>query len=344
MTPSTTDTAQATAATTTAAATGVGDGAAPATPPATESRLRAYARLGKLDVYDYYLSIAVVVAAVVALPASQVAAGDAPWVLALFLLGEVGVVMAMVALDDLTGFRDGSDLANYGPDNPLRNKLRKPLVAGTLTPRQAGGFAWLTALAGAAAWAAATALSPHRPTWAVALVVALFVVSLQYSYGLKISYHGFQELFLVGLGVGLVLAPYGLATGEFSGFLLVQGVLFGFGPLMFGVYSNTNDVAGDRAAGRLTVACLVSHRGNALFVGALSAAEFLLGAVASATGVAPWWFVLLMLPVTALRLRQYLIGFRTGEIMRARRLGFAVHRVSVALLLVANVVAWAEGA
>ncbi|RCG21338.1 1,4-dihydroxy-2-naphthoate prenyltransferase [Streptomyces diacarni] len=311
--------------------------------PRVEPKARSFVRLGKLDVYDYYPSILVALAAVL-LPLARVEAA-AGWTLALFLLGEVFVVMSMVALDDVTGYRDGSDAANYGPNDPLRRKLRKPLIAGTLTQREALGFAWCTAAVGAALWAGAVALAPHRPGWTLVLVPVVFVVALQYSYGLKISYHGFQEVFLVGLGAALVLAPYGLVAGHFSGFVLVAGVLFGAGPLLFGVYSNTNDIPGDRAVGRPTVACLVGPRGNAVFIGALSAAEFLLGAVASATGIAPWWFVLLMLPVTALRVRQYVTGFRgEGDIMRARRQGFVVHRVSTVLLVAAGLLHGAEAA
>ncbi|GGL61547.1 hypothetical protein GCM10010129_01390 [Streptomyces fumigatiscleroticus] len=301
-----------------------------------ESKARSYARLGKLDVYDYYLSMAVVVSAL-ALPAGPPAPAAAT--LAVFLLGEVLVVMAMVALDDVTGFRDGSDARNYGPDHPRRQRLRKPLVAGALTVREALGFGCVTAVAGAASWSLAVAVAPHRPLWATVLIAAVFVVSVQYSYGLRISYRGFQEVFLAGLGAALVVAPYALATGAFSGFVLVQGVLFGCGPLLFGVYSNTNDVDGDRAAGRLTVASVASARGNAVFVGALSAAEFALGALASATGLAPWWFVLWMAPVTVLRVRQYRTGFRHGDIMRARRRGFTVHRVATVLLVGANLLA-----
>ncbi|MGW7527303.1 UbiA family prenyltransferase [Streptomyces sp. NPDC054783] len=309
---------------------------------ATESKLRSYARLGKLDVYDYYPAVAVALSAVLPQggePVSAILPASA-----LFLFGSVSVIMSMVALDDVTGYRDGSDTANYGPNDPRRNKRRKPLVAGALTVPEALRFAWVTAAVGAMLWAAAVEAAPHRPTWTVVLIAVLFVVSLQYSYGLKISYHGFQEAFICGLGVAMVMATYGLTAGRFSGLLLVEGVLFGFGPLMFGVYSNTNDIPGDRAVGRPTVAALVSSKGNAVFVGALSAAEFLLGAVASATGVAPWWFVVLMLPVTALRLRQYLVGFRTGDIMRARRIGFRVHRVGFVLLIAANLIAGTGGA
>ncbi|MDT0266547.1 UbiA family prenyltransferase [Streptomyces sp. DSM 44915] len=306
-------------------------------PPAVrpvEGKLRAYARLGKLDVYDYYPSLAVALSAVL-LPLAQFTAGAAG-TLALFLAGEVFVVMAMVALDDITGYHDGSDAANYGPNHPLRDIRRKPLVAGTLTLREAHLFAWGCAVTGAGLWAASAAVAPHLPLWTGLLTAGLLVVSLQYSYGLKISYHGFQEVFLCGLGVGLVLVPHALVAGEFVGFLLVQGVLFGCGPLLFGVYSNTNDIEGDRAVGRRTVAALVSPRGNARFVGALSVGEFLVGAVASASGVAPWWFVLAMLPVTGLRARQFHLGFVAGDIMRARRLGFTAHRVATVLLILVN--------
>ncbi|WP_243787958.1 UbiA family prenyltransferase [Saccharopolyspora gloriosae] len=298
-----------------------------------ESKARSYTRLGKLDVYDYYLSILVVAAAV--LPLAAVGAGSLPMLL-LFLAGEVCVLVALVSFDDVTGFRDGSDIANYGPNDPLRKKLRKPLVAGTLSEREAVRFGWAAAAAGAALWGAAIALAPNRPMWTLMVIAVTYVIGLQYSYGLKLSYHGLQEAFIAALGVALVLAPYGLATGEFSGFVLVQAVLFGFGPLMFGVYSNTNDVEGDRGVGRPTVAALTTPRGNALFIGALSLGEFLLVLGASLTGVAPWWFVVLLLPASALRARQYQLGFGAGDIMRARKLGFRVHRLYVLLLIVAN--------
>src|SRR5699024_5317690 len=109
----------------------------------------------------------------------------------------------------------------------------------------------------------------HQPMWAIGLLMVVFAASLQYSYGCKLSYRGFQEAFLVVLGATLVLVPFGLISGEFSGFVLVQAVLFGMGPLMFGVYSNTNDVSGDRAVARPTVAALTSPRGNATFIAAL---------------------------------------------------------------------------
>ncbi|MFG3191030.1 UbiA family prenyltransferase [Streptomyces omiyaensis] len=311
----------------------------PAPPPRADGRLRTYARLGKLDVYDYYLGTFIALSAVL-LPAGALD-GRTAALFGVFLAGQVLLLMAMTAFDDVTGFRDGSDITNYGPDHPLRNVARKPLVAGALTVPEALRFAWTSAVLAALLLGATAALAPHRPAWTGIGLVVLWVVTLQYSYGVKLSYHGFQELYLVALGFALVILPYGMVTGQATGFLLVQAVLFGFGPLMFGVYSNTNDVDGDRAVGRPTVAALVSERGNARFIGALSLAEFLTIATASAVGIAPWWFVVLMLPASLLRLRQYLLGFRTGDIMRARRTGFAVHRLGVALMVVGNLVATA---
>ncbi|MFC9734034.1 UbiA family prenyltransferase [Streptomyces roseolus] len=309
--------------------------AAPAAP--ADSRLRTYARLGKLDVYDYYLGTFIALSAVL-LPAGALT-GRTAALFGVFLVGQVFLLMAMTAFDDVTGFRDGSDITNYGPDHPLRNVKRKPLVAGALTVPEALRFAWASAVLAALLFGVTAALAPHRPAWTTIGLVVLWVVTLQYSYGVKLSYHGFQEIYLVALGFALVILPYGMVTGQATGFLLVQAVLFGFGPLMFGVYSNTNDVEGDRAVGRPTVAALVSERGNARFIGALSLAEFLTIAVASLAGVAPWWFVLVMLPASLLRLRQYLLGFRSGDIMRARRTGFAVHRLGVVLMIAANLLA-----
>jgi 1,4-dihydroxy-2-naphthoate polyprenyltransferase len=306
-------------------------------PRTEEPKLLSYARLAKLDVYDYYLSLLVVLSAVL-LPLDRF---DPAVVvtLALYGVGTVFMTAAMVAFDDLTGYRDGSDIANYRANPTLRRVRRKPLVAGSLTEREASTFGWVTAAIGAVVLAVAVSTAPFAPQWTVWLAVVTFVVALQYSYGLKISYHGFQEAFIAGLGWAMVLTPYGLVTGRFDLFILVQALLFGMGPLLFGVYSNTNDVAGDRAVGRPTVAVLTSPRDNTRFIAALSITEFALGAVASATGVAPWWFVLVLFPVTVLRARQFGLGFGPrGDILLARATGFTAHRLSAALLVLTNLI------
>ncbi|QFG22602.1 UbiA family prenyltransferase [Actinomadura sp. WMMB 499] len=297
--------------------------------------LAAYARLAKLDIYDYYLGLPLVWALLA--PAVRWDAGTFG-LLALVLVAEVVVVAAMVGFDDITGYRDGSDAANYGSDAARRRLHRKPLVAGTLTETQALRFAWAATAAGAVLWATAGAAAPHRPLWAIVLAAVCVAASVQYSWGLKISYRGFQEIFLIGLGIGWTLVPYALLTGAASGFVLVQAVVFGAGPMIFGLYSNTNDADGDRAAGRVTVATRVSARTHRAFVAAATGALVLLIAGSAVAGVAPWWFPAVLLPVVAMRLAHLVIGFR-GDILRARRIAIHAHRVTVALLIVANLVA-----
>ncbi|MER5262537.1 UbiA family prenyltransferase [Actinosynnema sp. NPDC002837] len=294
----------------------------------------AYVKLAKLDIVDYYLGVLVVWALLA--PALRLDVGVLT-TMGVFLVGEVFVIVAMVALDDLTGYRDGSDTVNYAPDAPARKLDRKPLVAGTLTEPQVLRFALITAAVGAAVWLGALALAPHRPVWTVVLVAVTYFFALQYSWGVKLSYHGFQEFFLAALGWALVLAPYGLVTGRIDGVVVVQALIFGLGPLLFGVYSNTNDVAGDRRVGRPTVAALTSPAGNRRFVRAVSACEFLLVLALPLVG-GPWWFPLALLPTILLRARQLRVGFGEGDILRARRIGIDVHRVTVVTLVVVNLV------
>jgi 1,4-dihydroxy-2-naphthoate octaprenyltransferase len=298
------------------------------------TRAGAYFRLAKLDIIDYYLGT--LVAWTLLVPALRLDSGVLATIV-VFVVGEVFVMAAMVALDDVTGYRDGSDVVNYAPDAPARKRNRKPLVAGTLTERQALRFAWITGSAGAVLWIAAIVMAPHRPLWTVVLIAVTYFFALQYSWGVKLSYRGFQEFFLAALGWALVLAPYGLASGSLDGFVLVQALLFGLGPLLFGVYSNTNDVDGDRGVGRPTVAALTSRRGNAMFVLAVSAVEFFLVLLVPLVG-GPWWFPLALLATIALRIRQLRIGFGGGDILRARRLGIEIHRITVLALIVVNLV------
>ncbi|MFI7120427.1 UbiA family prenyltransferase [Amycolatopsis sp. NPDC049868] len=298
------------------------------------TRGKAYFRLAKLDIVDYYLGVVVVWTLLA--PVSRFDPGVLATV-GVFLLGEVFVIAAMVALDDLTGYRDGSDITNYSPDDARRKRYRKPLVAGTLNEDQVLRFAWVTGVVGAALWLTAIAIAPHSPLWTVVLIVVTYFFSLQYSWGVKLSYHGFQEFFIAALGWALVLAPYGLATGEFTGFALAQALLFGLGPLLFGVYSNTNDVDGDRRVGRPTVAALTSPRGNMFFVIGVSAAELALILAVPALG-GPWWFPLALSPTIVSRGWQVWLGFAVGDILRARMLGIRIHRLTVLTLVLVNLV------
>jgi 4-hydroxybenzoate polyprenyltransferase len=293
---------------------------------------RAYVRLAKLDIVDYYLGVLVVWTL---LPTTLRLDGGVLATTGLFLLGEVFVIAVMVALDDLTGFRDGSDIANYSPDDPNRRRYRKPLVAGTLTEVQVLRFALVTGIVGALLWIAAIGTAPHAPSWTVLLIGVTYFFSVQYSWGVKLSYHGFQEFFIAALGWALVLAPYGFAVGSLDGNVLVQALVFGLGPLLFGVYSNTNDVEGDRKVGRPTVAALTTPRGNARFILAVTALEAALIVCGPLLGTS-WWFPVFLLPTLLLRARQVRIAFGQGDILRARLLGIRVHRVTVVALVAVN--------
>lgn len=304
--------------------------------------LGTYARLAKLDIVDYYIGLPLVFALTLPLLGMRV---DTVGLLLLILVAEIAVVAAMVAFDDVTGYRDGSDAANYGSDAARRRLARKPLVAGTLTEPQALRFGRSATVASVVLWTLVVALAPHRPLWAVIGAALCLVASVQYSWGLKISYRGFQEIFLVGLGVGWVLVPYGLLVGHVDGFVVVQALIFGGGPMIFGLYSNTNDADGDRAAGRITVATKVSPRVNSIFIIALTAVETLLVTGSHLFGIAPWWFPVVLLPVIAMRMMQLFIGFVRGDILRARRMAIHTHRVAVVLLIGANLaVAFLTGA
>src|SRR4030081_2815194 len=105
----------------TARPTGTPPSHAPPRPPPA----RAYARLAKLDIYDYYFSLPIVWAM---LPAADRLSPRDLAVLLLVLVGQITLCAAVCAFDDVTGYRDGSDLANYGPDKPARRLARKPLI------------------------------------------------------------------------------------------------------------------------------------------------------------------------------------------------------------------------
>ncbi|KUO17270.1 UbiA family prenyltransferase [Streptomyces dysideae] len=299
-------------------------------------RLPAYARLAKLGMVDYYLSLIVVWSL---LPAAGVGIDGSSWATMIaFLLGAVGLVGAAVAFDDVAGYRDGSDAANYGADAPVRRLARKPLLAGTLTEGAAVRFARGALVVGGLFWTTALVLAPHRPLWAVLGLVAAGCVIPQYSWGLRLGYHGFQEVFLAAVGWAFVLPLYGLLTGEVTSLAVLEAFLFGLGPLLFGVYSNTNDIAGDRAVGRPTAACVLSRRGNAVFIGALSALETVVIVAATLLGIAPWWYTVFLFPVMIARTAQFMNGIVRGDILRGRLIGIRAHRILVAALVTANLV------
>src|SRR5579863_8250503 len=115
-------------------------------------------------VYDYYLSIVVVWSLV---PSADRLAARTVFVLLTFFGSEVCVITALVALDDVTGFRDGSDAINYGAASSTRRSDRKPLLAGSVSVTSAVRFGVFMAALGIAFLAVSLVLGHHRPAWAV---------------------------------------------------------------------------------------------------------------------------------------------------------------------------------
>lgn len=296
----------------------------------------AYARLVKYKfVLDFLLCLIV---AWTAIEVSSRLSGDLLLTLLFFALGEIGVLSAVMALDDVTGVEDGSDDANYlgTEQTALRPVQRKPLLTGELTVRQARWFGYLSLAWGAAWWGIAIAYTPHATTWVVVVTVLLLVLSVQYSWGLKLSYYGLGEVVLLYSASAFVLAPYGLATGELPTLILVEALLFGFGQLLIAGYSNTNDISGDAAVGRRTMAVLTTPFGNRVFLGVLTTLNLLVVVVPVLMGELPWWWLLVLSPFVAVRLLQYGAFLRDGDPLVARVRGITAFRTVVACMIVFN--------
>ena len=303
----------------------------PATGPA--ARFSAYVRLAKIEfVRDYSLASLVVLAALAAGPG--VTAGHVVTVL-LFLGGQTFLFAVVTTFDDVTGYKDGSDQANYiaADGTPLRPLRRKPLLTGELTLSQVVRFGYLSLLTGTALWTLAIVQGAHTPWWALLAASLCLLAGVQYSWGLKLSYRGLGEVLVAGCPFVMALSPYGLTAGNLPALVLVGAILFGHWQILVSAYSNTKDISGDKAVNRSTVAVRASERGNRVFIGVLSAAEPALIVVSVVVGWAPWWFVLTMLPVLGLRVRQYGGFLRTGDALRARKRGMVVFRTGVACLV-----------
>jgi 1,4-dihydroxy-2-naphthoate polyprenyltransferase len=299
--------------------------------------LGRYARLVKYKFVADFLLALVIVATLIG--PSGLPSGTTVITLLLFAVGMIGVLSAVMTLDDVTGAKDGSDTANYveagGTD--LRPIARKPLLTGELTVRQAQKYGYASLVWGAVWWAAAIVHTPHKPVWVIIITVLLLTLSVQYSWGLKFSYHGLGEAVLLFSASAFLIAPYGLLTGGLPAIVLVQGLLFGFGQLLIAGYSNTNDKQGDAEAGRRTVAVLTSAQGNRVFLGLLTCANILVILVPTLLGTVPWLFLAVMSPFLLLRVRQYAGFLRSGDPLVARSRGIQAFRTTVGCVLVFNV-------
>ncbi|MFE6779799.1 UbiA family prenyltransferase [Streptomyces sp. NPDC057702] len=303
-------------------------------PVRRNGRFHAYVKLGKFAFFDYDLCVLIVWCA---LPGPLLWEASTGATLLFFLVGQVAIFAATVTFDDLTGLRDGSDAQNYTPETgQLRDLARKPLLSGALTVRQAQVFGWGAVLVGTGCWGAAALVAPHRPGWLLVLLLVVAASAVQYSYGLKLSYRGGQEVLMIGTTGMVVLMPYALLTGEVSGLIGWETILFGAWALQVAAYSNMNDLEGDRKVGRVNVATMTSAKGYHAFLVAVSLIGLVSTVVAIAVDAVPGWFLLLLAPVFVLRGAQLRAGVVRGNPLAARMLGIQIHRLGAVLLCVGN--------
>jgi 1,4-dihydroxy-2-naphthoate octaprenyltransferase len=301
--------------------------------------IRAYARLVKVRRYEHYLSIPLCWSL---LPRSEAFRARTWAELGLALITIAGGLWATVALDDLQGFRDGTDRANLertvGPER--RNAAFKPLVSGALREENVRRFAIACAITGAGALIAVYALAGGRPRWFFPVVVVLFAVALQYSSGLRLSYKGGQELVLAITAAAVVISPYVLVTGWLTADVGVEALMFGIWMAQVLVLGNIFDREGDRSTGRRTVAAMATARANVRFIVLLFGTGWVTLAVAIGLGTIPLLSALLFLPMLLYQAKALTTAFGSGLVLRGRGYAFTAFKFGVAALFVANLMGW----
>ncbi|MCA2211626.1 prenyltransferase [Jidongwangia harbinensis] len=278
-------------------------------------------RLSKCFVYQQYYGWALVW---FMLPAEVRQAPGTIAAMCWYLLGTGAIISCACAADDLVGFRNGSDAVNYRSGTTLRKLSNKPLLSGAVTERQARTFvlcaAVVAVLSGAAAFGS---LGWDAPPAAYALYAAGFALSVQYSTGLRVSYHpgGGETTLWLSVAAGL-LAPYVAVTGDWSTGAVLAAFLLGLWQVLVSSYSNVNDITGDSGAGRRTLAVTLPRRAlRRVLVGLVGTSAAGVCALVVVTPW-PWWTLLTTAPAIALHGWQLYVGPVLGDWLRARRIGF----------------------
>jgi 1,4-dihydroxy-2-naphthoate octaprenyltransferase len=284
-------------------------------------------RLSKIRVFQHYFGLAL--AWVMLGPEVGHRPGAVPAML-LFLLGSAAIVACACSADDIAGFRNGSDAVNYKSSEPLRDIRAKPLLSGAVSERQAVTFSVVSgAVAVAAGVAAFWQLRWQAPAAAYALYLAGFAISVQYSAGLKISFHrgGAEALLCLTTAAGL-LAPFLAVNRRWSPPAVEAALLLGLWLVMVSSCSNVNDAAGDGSVGRRTLA--VSTGGvvpKVAMVAFFVVSVGLVLALTFSTARWPLWAPLTTLPAIAVHAWQLYVGPGLGRWLEARRLGLIAYNL-----------------
>ncbi len=311
-----------------------------ATPTASARGVRqtfsAYARLSNLKVYFQWIPALV---AWSLLPAPFDLTTDRLSALLLFVVAVIAIACAAGTLDDLQGLRDGLDLHAYAAESALRKLSSKPLLHGEISTKAAHRFALLIGVLGLGTGVLAVLLAPHHPPWLLAWWLLAAYAATQYSYGLKLSYHGAGELLLGVEAAGVMLGPLifltgGVtATGWFEAYLL--GTLFA----QVTVFSSSNDATVDRSFERMTIAARLSPAANRRFIVAVFAVGWAVTAAGFARGALSPWLAIALTPTWGIQIAQLAQGPGRGRWLLARFLGWRAFDAGVVALVLVNLIA-----
>lgn len=281
-------------------------------------------RLSKLPVYQHYFGL---VLAWLMLSTAALDRPGASAAMCLFLVGSICIVACACSADDLVGFRNGSDAVNYLAGEQGRDVRRKPLLSGAITEREAVIVVTCAGLLAIAAGVAAFwVLDWRAPMESYAMYLFGFLFSVQYSAGLRLSYHrgGAEALLWLATASGL-LAPYLAVQQQWSVPASIVALLLGVWLVIVSSYSNVNDVRGDRKVGRRTLAATSSPRTVRALLGFYVLVSIGLICLLALGTEWPWWTLLTMVPATALHVSQLYVGPVLGRWLKARRLGLVAY-------------------
>ena len=284
----------------------------------------AFVRLSKITVYQHFFPWALALALLDGQARTRPGAAAA---LTLFLLASAAIVACTSAVDDIIGYRNGSDAANYKEGDLGRDIRRKPLLSGMITVREAQVFAVATGVAALVTGLAGfAALGWDVPPESVVIFLLVAVCAVQYSGGVRFSFHaGGSETMLGLVTAGGLLFPYLALARAWSTAAVLEALAMGLWLVMVISCSNVNDREGDAAVGRRTLAVVSSPR---TFKGAMVAfyvADLVLLGAFVALPEVPWWAALTLLPAVALHGAQLWWGAGQENWLKARLYGFVAY-------------------
>jgi 1,4-dihydroxy-2-naphthoate octaprenyltransferase len=253
--------------------------------------------------------------------------------LALFAAASLGA--AGGSLDDLQGTRDNLDQKTYDTAERQRSIRAKPLLLGELTERGAERFGHLTATLGILAGCAMVLVAPHPSLLVLAIVLVSALASVQYSYGLKLSYHGGGECLIAYATAVTAVIPYALTVGRIDGPIVTIAIMLGCWFMQIPLFSNMADADKDLQADRRTFANQLSAQANARYITGAFVCCWAVTALGFAAGWLPAVLAIVLVPVWAIQVSQLLTGLRRGDVLRARLLG--THAYDLALVGVSGV-------